>query len=315
MVMKTGIHVSAPGSVILFGDHSVNFGGSGVALAIEQRVHCRVKLSPRFSVNGEELDIQKHPYTRGAVIQAWADMDQPLEILLESEIQDGAGQGVLAASTVACLGAISMIHNHMIFEDIAKNAFEVHHSVENGGTPLDISAATHGHGIYLSHDRGKDPLWTFNKNEIKWTAHDLKIPDMNLVMGYTGIPAPEKEMQAKIWRFHQRNSFARDMVKDLQGITRKGQEAIVAGDLEEMGDLMNRSHKLLVTLGAGHPMLDKLTQAAARHSYGTKLTGSGGGGSMIALTHEPEQVIKAIEAAGGMAWKLEMADRGLRLEE
>jgi len=99
MVMKTGTHVSAPGSVILFGDHSVNFGGSGVALAIEQRVHCRVKLSSRFSVNGEELDIQKHPYTRGAVIQAWADMDQPLEILLESEIQDGAGQGMLEDAT------------------------------------------------------------------------------------------------------------------------------------------------------------------------------------------------------------------------
>lgn len=312
---EIGTHVSAPGRVILFGDHSVNFGGPGIALAIENRVHCKVKINSKFSVDGEDLDTQRHPYTRGAVLQAWTNMDKPLAINFESRIPEGSGLGELAASTIACLGAISMIHNHLIYEEIARNAFEIHHEVENGGTPLDISTATHGKGIYLSCHTGKNPLWTFHKENKEWTIHDLEMPDMNLVLGYTGIPASEKEMQAKILRFYQKNSFARDMITDLCQISAKGHEALASGNLEEIGQLMTKSHKLMMTLGAGHPMLDKLFQAASRYSYGAKLTGSGGGGSIIALTHEPERVITAIQEAGGQAWKLELATQGLRLED
>ena len=315
MLKDIGTHVSAPGRVMLFGDHSINFGGSGIALAVEHRVHCRVKLNSKFSVNGEDLDTQKHPYTRGAVLQTWTNMDKPLAIDFESRIPEGTGLGDLAASTIACLGAISMIHNHLIYEDIARNAFEIHHEVEKGESPLDISVATHGQGIYLSYHAGKNPLWTFRKDNKEWTIHDLEMPDMNLVLGYTGIPAPEKDMHAKILRFYERNSFARDMITDLCRISEKGHEALASGNLEEIGQLMTQSHKVMMTLGAGHPMLDKLFQAANRHSYGAKLTGSGGGGSLIALTHEPERVITAIQEAGGEAWKLELATQGLRLED
>ena len=315
MTKGTGTHVSAPGRVILFGDHSINFGGSGIALAVEHRVHCKVKLNSKFSVNDEELDSQKHPYTRSTVIQTWTNMDKPLAIDFESKIPEGTGLGELAASTIACLGAISMVHNHLIYEDIAKNAFEIHHELENGETPLDTSVATHGQGIYLSSHAEKNPLWTFHKENKEWIAHDLDMPDMNLVLGYTGIPAPEKEMQAKILRFYQRNSFARDMITDLSKISTEGHKTLASGNLEETGKLMTQSHKLMMTLGAGHPMLDKLFKAASRHSYGSKLTGYGGGGSIIALTHEPEQVITDIQDAGGKAWKLELATQGLKLED
>ncbi len=314
MTNDTATHVSAPGRVILFGDHSIDFGGAGIALAVEHRVHCKVRLNSKSSVDGEDLDTKKHPYTRGAVLQPWTNMDKPLAIDFESRIPKGTGLGELAASTIACLGAISMIHNHLIYEDIARNAFEIHNEVEKGGTLLDISAATHGKGIYLSCHAGKNPLWTFHKENKEWTSHDLDMPDMNLVLGYTGIPASEKEMQTKILRFYQRNSFARDMIADLCQISAKGHEALATGDLEEIGQLMTQSHKVMMTLGAGHPMLDKLFQAAKRHSYGAKLTGYGGGGSIIALTHEPERVITAIQEAGGKSWKLEIASQGLRLE-
>lgn len=315
MLKDIGTHVSAPGRVIFFGDHSINYGGSGIALAVEHRVHCRVKLNSKFSVNGEDLDTNKHPYTRGAVLQTWTNMDKPLAIDFESRIPEGTGLGELAASTIASLGAISMIHNHLIYEDIAKNAFEIHNDMEKGEIPLDISASTHGKGVYLSCHAGKNSLWTFHKENKEWTIHDLDIPEMNLVLGYTGIPAQDTEMQAKILRFYQRNSFARDMITDLCQISTKGHEALVSEDLEETGRLMTQSHKLMMTLGAGHPMLDKLFQAANRHSYGTKLTGYGGGGSIIALTHEPERVISAIQDAGGEAWELELATQGLRLED
>lgn len=312
---KENTHVSAPGRIILFGDHAINFGGPGVALAVEYRVHCNVKINSKFTVNSEDLDQKEHPYVRGAVLQAWTDMDRPISILKESNIPEGTGLGEKSASTVACLGAISMIHDHLIFEEVARNAFEVHYDVEKTGTPLDISTSTHGRSVFLSSIVKDNPLWTFQKKDKQWTVHDLEMPELNLVLGYTGIPAPEKEMASKIQRFYQRNNFARDMMNDLSKISAEGYEAIRAGSLEEIGRIMTNSHKILVTLGAGHPMLDKLIKAVSRHSYGAKLTGSGGGGCIIALTHDPEQAMADIESAGGKAYLLKLASEGLRLED
>ena len=312
---KDNTHVSAPGRIMLFGDYAVDFGGSGIALAISQRVHCKAKVSPNFMVNGKELDQKEHPYTRGAVLQAWTDMDRPISIESDSKIPEGTGLGEDSASTVACLGAISMIHDHLIFEEVARNAFEVNYDVEKTGTPLDVSISTHGNGVFISCTSKENPLWTFQRKDKQWTAHDLEIPDMNLVLGYTGIPSPKREITSKIHRFYERNSFARDMMKDLCKISAKGHEAILSGNLELTGQFMNQYHKSLVTIGAGHPMLDKLVKVVSRHSYGAKITGSGGGGSIIALTNDPERVSQEIEKAGGKAFILELASEGLRLED
>ena len=75
---------------------------------------------------------------------------------------------------------------------------------------------------------------------------------------------------------------------------------------------MDRNQRLLNTLGVGHPLLDKLIEAARPHAYGAKLTGAGGGGSMIALTDRPAAVREAIEAAGGRAFAVAVDPAGVR---
>jgi len=65
---------------------------------------------------------------------------------------------------------------------------------------------------------------------------------------------------------------------------------------------MDRDHALLTRLGVGHSALDRLVEAARPSSYGAKLTGAGGGGSMVALTDRPEPTAAAIRAAGGKAF-------------
>ena len=52
----------------------------------------------------------------------------------------------------------------------------------------------------------------------------------------------------------------------------------------------------------GRAAFDRLVAAARDHSYGAKLTGAGGGGSMVALTDRPAEAVRAIEAAGGRAF-------------
>jgi mevalonate kinase len=78
---------------------------------------------------------------------------------------------------------------------------------------------------------------------------------------------------------------------------------------------MNENHTLLNQLGVGHPALDMLVEACRKHSYGAKLTGAGGGGSMIALTDEPDRVSKEIETAGGEAIPISVGCDGVRIEK
>ena len=79
-------------------------------------------------------------------------------------------------------------------------------------------------------------------------------------------------------------------------------QALRRRDFARAGQLMDRNHAILTELGVGHPMLDRLVAAARATSYGAKLTGAGGGGSMVALSERPEATAAAIRAAGGKAF-------------
>jgi len=87
-----------------------------------------------------------------------------------------------------------------------------------------------------------------------------------------------------------------------------------AHDLEALGRLMSKDHNLLTILGVSTPALQKLVDASLPYSYGAKLTGAGGGGSMIALTDEPEKVAEAIRARGGAPFIVRTGVQGVRAE-
>jgi len=79
-----------------------------------------------------------------------------------------------------------------------------------------------------------------------------------------------------------------------------GVDALASGDLGELGELMNLNHGLLNALQLSTPELEDMIHVARRAgAVGAKLTGGGGGGSMIALCPDnAEAVAAAIEASG-----------------
>ena len=81
---------------------------------------------------------------------------------------------------------------------------------------------------------------------------------------------------------------------------RCGLDAAQRGDLEHLGELMNVCHGLLNALRVSSPELEHLVEIARRHgALGAKLTGGGGGGSMIALCPERRvEVMAAMREAG-----------------
>ena len=84
-------------------------------------------------------------------------------------------------------------------------------------------------------------------------------------------------------------------------LTRKAVQSIRTGDARTLGRLMNQNHVVLQAMRVSTPMLDALVEAArTAGALGAKLTGAGGGGSVVALTGEGTQsaVAEALSRSG-----------------
>jgi mevalonate kinase len=305
---------SAPGKIIVLGEHAVVFGQPALALAIDLRISCRTTPSKSYLLNKAPLSERTHPYIFSAVQRAWAG--GPLDIETSTEFPSGSGMGSSAAVTVACLASLISASGEAIEErGIADQAFEVESQVQGRASPIDTSVSAHGGGILVTNKPGDGLLWHIQKDTREWFVHDCEVPQLSLVVGFTGINAPTGPQVAKVKRYSDHTTFARDIIKEIGQLTLEGVRCLKVGDVQGLGELMTRDHKLLAILGVSHPRLDKLVQASLPYSYGAKLTGAGGGGSMIALTDRPDKVVEAIRMKGGTPFRVRTGQPGVRIDQ
>lgn len=306
------ITASAPGKFVILGEHAVVYGKPAIALAIDKRFTVRIRKNDIFSLNGEPLDLSATPHIKH-ISEHHGNI--PVSIHTDSKIPAGSGMGSSAALSVAYSAAVrTLTGKDLDPENIANESFEAEFSAQGRGSPMDTSSSTHGGGIALNIDSANnDYLWTITKNAYSWKIANVNVPKMVFVLGYTGIRAPTGPLVERVRRYKDSNRFAKDIVDDIGRITVEGMSAIENGDVVELGELMTYNHKLLSILGVSCNELNKLVNASAPYSYGAKLTGSGGGGSMVALTDQPEKVCEAILARGGQPFVVKTGVTGVEV--
>ncbi len=311
-MVAAAVRASAPGKVILFGEHAVVFGEPAVALAVDRRTTVSATPSKAPTLDGGTLDSARWPYLAAAVDVV--EGVEPQDLHVETQIPVGSGLGSSAAVTVATLGTLLHVRGPLDPSRVARLAFEVEHRVQGRASPIDTSTATHGSAILVDRRRRKGFLWGLAKGEQRWNIHHLEAPDLLLVVGNTGVRPGTGTLVAQVRERVESDARARGAIERIGELTMGGVEALRSGDLQRVGRLMLEDHRLLTSLGVGHPKLDKLVEAALPHSYGAKLTGAGGGGSMIALSDHPEDAAKAIAAAGGETLIVRLSRRGVEVE-
>jgi mevalonate kinase len=291
---------SAPGKLILFGEHAVVFGEPALSTAITLRAEVYARPHTSWLVDGASLDEPRFRYVKACVQKARAK--GPLWIEIRSMVPSGAGLGSSAAVTVATLGALHQAGGALDPRTIARDAFEVEHGVQGRASPIDTSTASAGGGVLVLREPKEGLLWSIERDRRRWFLHRIDLPPLDLVVGNTGISAATGPLVAKVKERVDRDRLAADAIREIGVLTLDGLRALQRKDLESAGRLMDRDHALLTQLGVGHPALDRLVEAARPSSYGAKLTGAGGGGSIVALTDRPGPTAEAIRAAGGTAF-------------
>lgn len=113
-------------------------------------------------------------------------------------------------------------------------------------------------------------------------------------------------------RMDEQPDAVKNKLDELGAIANQAAYDLALGRAADMGARMTRAHRILADLGVSTPQLDKLVRAALDHgALGAKLTGGGGGGCVIALADTEaaaEQVSAALREAGACGtWIMDLS--------
>lgn len=294
---------SAPGKIILFGEHAVVYNHPALAVPVTQ-VHADVEVvdSPRAGIFihapgidlHAELDSLPPAHPIASVIlklfQLFGTSQTPnLEINITSTIPVASGLGSGAAVSAALIRALAPhVGYPLTNEQVNELVYEIeklHHGTPSG---IDNTVITYARPVYFI--KGK-PIETFTVGK-----------PFTIVIGDTGISAPTKESVGDVRRLWLRDQFfTENIFNEIAQIALIARRSIESGKPELLGELMDQNHALLQSLTVSSPELDHLVQSARKAgALGAKLSGGGRGGNMIALAEQAsaEFVAAALMSAG-----------------
>ncbi|MDI9619489.1 MAG: mevalonate kinase [Candidatus Nezhaarchaeota archaeon] len=334
-VSRTLIRVSTPGKVTLFGEHAVVYGEPAIATAIDRRVRVEAErrgddlirieakdltlagfkalLSPNGSITleGESKKVLAAiSYVKRAVelIQEKYSVKRGAHIVITSEMPVGAGLGTSAAVAVSVVKAYSLLAGIELNKDeCAELGYNVELSVQGIASRMDSTTVAVGGILYI------DP-----KAEKTYEGIACRRGFEGLVVGYTNREASTGEMVERVKRFRDDvPEIVTPLINVIGEVARKARTYIEAGDFQRIGALMNINQGLLEAIGVSTSKLSQMVYAArCAGALGSKITGAGGGGCIIALAPGKEyEVMAALRAIGVSAFRASPTSDGIKVEE
>ena len=302
---------SAPGKVILFGEHAVVYNRPALAVPVTQ-VHADVEVldSPRAGIfiHAPGIDLHAelkslpadHPIA-SVILKVFSTLGLPsppgrrvgdeggLEISITSSIPVASGLGSGAAVSVALIRSLSsFLFRSLTDDEVNMLAFEIEKLYHGTPSGIDNTVITYNKPVYFIKGQ---PIETFKVGK-----------PFTIVIGDTGVSALTKESVGDVRRLWLRDTANfENCFNEIAQIVLIARRSIEHGRPELLGELMDHNHALLQGLTVSSPELDKLVVAARNAgALGAKLSGGGRGGNMIALVEQEkaESVANALISAG-----------------
>ena len=225
---------------------------------------------------------------------------QKLEITFAGDLIAASGVGASAAQCTSLARALNDTFNlNLDDEKINEAAYEGEKAYHGTPSGIDNTASTYGGLIWFVKNLSG------GKNTMDLLQSPKKMP---LVIGNTGITASTTEVVADVRRLKEENPKKFEKIfYEYKNLADEAKKALLEGDINSVANLMNQNHKLLQKITVSGEINDKLVNLALKNgAIGAKMTGTGRGGLVIALTENEdiqEKVSKAIEKEGYNAWK------------
>ncbi|MBI5620198.1 mevalonate kinase [Candidatus Gottesmanbacteria bacterium] len=302
------ISVTAPGKLMLMGEHAVVYGYPSLVTAIDERLTVEVEA---IEGSGVEVDAPQTSDTRfvdESVRQAQKTWGVPVggfRIQTRSNFSGKFGFGSSAAVTVATLKALALLFQKEVSpRDLFDLSYKTVLSVQGMGSGFDVAAAIYGGTMYFVTG-GK-------------VIEPLAITELPLTVGYTGVKADTTTLIKQVAEKKEKNSEKVERIFQAIGtLVDEVKIRMLEGDWERVGKLMDFNQEYLRDLGVSSEKLEAMISAAKKAgAWGAKLSGAGGGDCMIALgsSDKQEAIRKAIQGAGGEVMNVRPNAQGVRVE-
>lgn len=310
---------------MLLGEHAVLFGYPSIVTAVGQRMKAIVEQIDDDFLELTAKDVHIEGYRKpllqlgeGEIPKGAGFVELAVRNFLKahsfsggirvetiSEFSSQFGFGSSSASTVAVLKALSELMGIKLTErEIFDLAFKTVLDVQGKGSGFDVAAATYG-GTLRFVVGGKEIV-------------PIDVPDLPLLVGYTGIKADTVTLIDAVKKKAMRHPKLVDAIyAQIGAIVEEACEALKKKDWQALGELMDFDEGYLAALGVSSLKLGQMIHAAREAgALGAKLSGAGKGDCMIALT-APEwtsAVKDAIRKAGGEVVDVAVHAPGVRVE-
>lgn len=302
------VKATAPGKVILFGEHAVVYGRPAIAAPlselrataiIQPGEHEGVLLSApdlgfkkRLTDVGEDdaLALAVHQVQNAIGIDRLPDMT--ITVTSEIPIASGLGSGASITAAIVRALAIYLGRGDLATDNwVSQLTFEVEKVYHGTPSGIDNTVVTYERPVYFVRQQPQNRIETF----------EIARP-LPLLIADTGVSSHTKAVVSDVRRAWQADNTRFERLFDGCGaIARAAREAIACGDLLLTGQLMNENQELLIDMTVSSPELNHLVAIAMQAgAYGAKLSGAGRGGNMIALVDDELEaaVHKALLEAG-----------------
>jgi mevalonate kinase len=303
---------TAPGKIILFGEHAVVYGRSAIAIPLSQlRAKARVYYSSSNNCYIIAPDLQRHDrlddlpeddalatavrqVTKAAKL--WSPPDVTIHVRSDIPIASGMGSGAAIAAAI-----IRALAQHLNRPDLQENSVvsaltyeveKIHHGTPSG---IDNTVVAYERPIYFVRHSPQNIIEPFR------VATPLRF-----LVADSGVRSSTKTVVADVRRQWQADPTTFDHIFDQCGrIAQAARTAIEVGNVTQVGELMTENHQWLQKMTVSSPELDNLVTAALQAAaLGAKLSGAGRGGNIIALVDGDVQetaVRAALQQAGATA--------------
>ena len=332
------IEASAPGRCGILGNPTDGYGGCVISCSLKQRARVVLTTPAdalSVTVAGETATLRtradfalKDDYFDcvRAVVSYLRRYDLKFHVELSTEVPVNAG---LAGSTAVLVSVLTAVLKLLETEKGVKHLLPVGPegaAHKRGLTPFishrhylaemlrtielnylkiqcgyqDQYMAVFG-GLNYMDFRGKE-FYRDLDSELYATVEPLEgcVETLPFVVVHTGVKRVSGTVLRPIReRWEEGDREVRDGYARITRLAQRGKRALVDGDWPTVARLMNENHRIQQTLGASGVENDRLIDVALQNgALAAKLAGAGGGGTILALTFEPERTIAALMREG-----------------
>lgn len=290
--------------VILSGEHAVVYGGPALVCGIDLGVTAVAE-----AAREPQLVIEERPCSPETdTARAFAALLEllalgPCRVHLKLNMPVGVGLGASAAMAVASARAVARHFGRSLADAEVLAAADAWERIFHGN-PSGVDAAAAHFGGCLRYDRtsGAQPL--------------ALVEDLTLLVAVAGPPSATKQMVERVASHRERDlpAFTTQLAK-IAELTSEMQRCVLTSELKALGTAFTQNHQVLAGWGLSTPEIERCREVArGARALGSKLTGAGGGGCVVAVAEPGTEasVLQAWQDAGFRALTAQVRATGVQ---